>query len=177
MWGFRLWGVGCGDFIGPCSRTFSQMQGSTCGSSPQTEVAAELEGQLLSNQPISLRPHKLAWPHVLAGLIETRLNRTLCFFSMTLCALLIVGCGWAAPVHWVDLCWTPSVSSLVIGYNLYRGSQSGGPYVLITPRPVTGTCYTDYTVQSGQTYYYLATAVNTSWIESVYSNEVQVTIP
>jgi fibronectin type 3 domain-containing protein len=39
------------------------------------------------------------------------------------------------------------------------------------------TAYTDSTVVSGQTYYYVATTVNASSEESGYSNQVQVVIP
>jgi len=37
--------------------------------------------------------------------------------------------------------------------------------------------YTDSTVQSGTTYYYVTTAVDSSGIESVFSNQVSATIP
>jgi len=37
--------------------------------------------------------------------------------------------------------------------------------------------YSDSTVQSGQTYYYATTAVDSSGTESTYSNQVQVAIP
>jgi fibronectin type 3 domain-containing protein len=37
--------------------------------------------------------------------------------------------------------------------------------------------YNDSTVQSGQTYYYATTAVDSSGAESTYSNRVQVVIP
>jgi len=37
--------------------------------------------------------------------------------------------------------------------------------------------YTDSTVQSGQTYYYATTAVDSSGVESTYSNQVQVAVP
>jgi len=37
--------------------------------------------------------------------------------------------------------------------------------------------YSDSTVQSGQTYYYATTAVDSSGAESGYSNKVQVSVP
>jgi len=37
--------------------------------------------------------------------------------------------------------------------------------------------YSDNTVQSGQTYYYATTTVDSSGVESGYSNRVQATIP
>jgi fibronectin type 3 domain-containing protein len=39
------------------------------------------------------------------------------------------------------------------------------------------TTYTDSTVSSGQTYYYVATAVDDNSEESGYSNEAQAVIP
>jgi fibronectin type 3 domain-containing protein len=39
------------------------------------------------------------------------------------------------------------------------------------------TAYTDNTVASGQTYYYVATAVDGNSQESGYSNETQAVIP
>jgi fibronectin type 3 domain-containing protein len=39
------------------------------------------------------------------------------------------------------------------------------------------TAYNDSTVVSGQTYYYVVTAVNASSLESGYSNQVQAVIP
>jgi len=76
----------------------------------------------------------------------------------------------------VSLSWDPSTSQ-VAGYNVYRGSTSGGPYSKINSTLDPGTAYTDSTVASGQTYYYVTTAVNSSGQESVYSNQVQTVIP
>jgi fibronectin type 3 domain-containing protein len=42
---------------------------------------------------------------------------------------------------------------------------------------VSTAAYTDNTVQSGQTYYYWVTAVNSSGVESAYSNSVSAAIP
>jgi fibronectin type 3 domain-containing protein len=39
------------------------------------------------------------------------------------------------------------------------------------------TNYTDSTVQSGTTYYYVATAVDAAGSESMYSNQVQAVVP
>jgi fibronectin type 3 domain-containing protein len=39
------------------------------------------------------------------------------------------------------------------------------------------TVYTDNTVQAGQTYYYVTTAVDSSGIESVFSTETMAVIP
>jgi len=87
----------------------------------------------------------------------------------------MTGTGTAAAQHTVDLTW--NASSGAIGYNIYRGTVSGGPYTMINSSLDGTTAYTDNTVFSGQTYYYVATAVNSASQESGYSNQVQVVIP
>jgi hypothetical protein len=77
--------------------------------------------------------------------------------------------------HSVSLYWSDTAS--VAGYNVYRGTQSTGPFVRINPSLDTATVYTDNSVTSGQTYYYAATAVDTSGVESTYSNVAQAAIP
>ncbi len=77
----------------------------------------------------------------------------------------------------VALTWVASTSSGVTGYNVFRGSNSGGPYNLITPSKVSGTSYTDTTVVGGNTYYYVVTAVNSSNLSSVNSNQASAAIP
>lgn len=86
------------------------------------------------------------------------------------------GTGAAAPQHSVSLAWTASTST-VAGYNVYRGTQSGGPYAVINGSTDTSTTYTDSSVQAGQTYYYVVTAVDGSGTESVNSNQAQAVVP
>ncbi len=88
----------------------------------------------------------------------------------------LTGTGTAAPQHSVDLSWTASTST-VTGYNIYRGSTSGGPYTKINNTLNSSTAYTDNSVQAGQTYYYVTTAVDSVGSESIYSNEVQAIVP
>jgi Abnormal spindle-like microcephaly-assoc'd, ASPM-SPD-2-Hydin len=86
------------------------------------------------------------------------------------------GTGVAAIQHSVSLSWSASTSA-VIGYNVYRGIVSGGPYGQINLSLDPSTAYTDNTVQSGQTYFYVTTALDASNGESAHSNEVQAVIP
>lgn len=81
--------------------------------------------------------------------------------------------------HSVTLGWTAPVSTTVeiVGYKIYRGSTSGGVYELLTPLPIPGTMYVDTQVQSGETYYYVATSAGSDGSESIYSNEVMAVIP
>jgi len=76
----------------------------------------------------------------------------------------------------VTLSWTPSSTSFA-GFNVYRGSVSGGPYSKVNTTLITGTSYTDTSVASGQTYYYVATEENSAGTESAYSSQVTATIP
>lgn len=89
----------------------------------------------------------------------------------------VTGTGLAAaPQYTVDLSWNASTSK-VNGYNIYRGSKSGGPYAKINSSLDAGTTYTDKNVATSTTYYYVTTAVNSSGQESSYSNQVQVIVP
>jgi chitodextrinase len=78
--------------------------------------------------------------------------------------------------HSVTLTWvastTPSVS-----YNVYRSTTSGGPYTKINGSLIAGLSYVDNSVVAGQTYYYVATAVDNTSAESAYSTQVTAVIP
>jgi len=74
------------------------------------------------------------------------------------------------------LSWNADSGSLN-GYNTYRSTVSGGPYTKLTSSPQAPSSYTDLAVQSGNTYYYVVTAVSTSNVESGYSNQAAATIP
>ncbi len=87
------------------------------------------------------------------------------------------GSGTAPVAHSVALSWNASTSTSVVGYNVYRGTVSGGPYAQINSALTAGTNDTDTTVQSGHTYYYVVTAVDSNGTESVFSNQVQAVIP
>ena len=86
------------------------------------------------------------------------------------------GTGVAPVQHSVALTWNASTST-VAGYNVYRSTVSGSSYTKINSSLVAGLNYTDSTVQSGTTYYYVGTAVDSIGNESVYSNEVSATVP
>lgn len=88
----------------------------------------------------------------------------------------LTGSGMAGTQHSVGLSWIASTSS-VVGYNVYRSSTSGGPYARLTNVLDVSTNYMDSSVQSGQTYYYVSTAVDSRGVESQYSNLRQAVIP
>ena len=75
----------------------------------------------------------------------------------------------------VGLSWTASITPSVAGYNVYRGTTSGGPYSKLNTSLVAATNYSDTAVTAGQTYYYVTTSVDSSNDESVPSNEAQAT--
>jgi hypothetical protein len=86
------------------------------------------------------------------------------------------GSGVAVTQHAVSLTWSPSTSN-VAGYNVYRGTASGGPYSKLNGSAVVTTSYSDTSVKSGSTYFYVTTAVNSAGAESTKSNEVRTVIP
>jgi hypothetical protein len=91
-------------------------------------------------------------------------------------AAIVALSGTSVVQHSVGLTWDPSTSQ-VSGYNVYRGTKSGGPYSKINGTLDSNTSYTDSTVGAGNTYYYVTTAVDGGGDESTYSNQVQATIP
>ena len=86
------------------------------------------------------------------------------------------GSGTVPVQHSVDLSWSASTSS-ISGYDIYRGTVSGGPYTKLNSSPQAGTTFVDSTVQSGSTYYYVVTAVSSSGAESSYSNQATAVVP
>jgi hypothetical protein len=81
--------------------------------------------------------------------------------------------------HDITLAWTGSTSSGVAGYNLYRGTTSGGESATpINCSLITVTTYTDSNVQAGQTYYYILKAVGSDDSnQSADSSEASTTVP
>ena len=82
----------------------------------------------------------------------------------------------APGTHSVSLSWNASTST-VVGYNVYRGTLTGGPYNRVNSSLEPNTTYVDSTVKDGATYFYVVTAVNASSQESDFSNETMAVIP
>lgn len=79
--------------------------------------------------------------------------------------------------HVVTLSWTAS-TSVVTSYNIYSSATSGGPYQKIGSINATSCCaYVDLATIAGNTYYFVATAVDSAGNESAYSNETSAVIP
>ncbi|HEY4979432.1 MAG TPA: fibronectin type III domain-containing protein, partial [Candidatus Acidoferrum sp.] len=88
-----------------------------------------------------------------------------------------ISASGAAPVtHSISLSWQPSTSS-VVGYYVYEGSQSGGPYTRMNSTPCPVTTFSATNVVSGDIYYFTTTAVDSTVVESAYSNQVTALVP
>lgn len=82
--------------------------------------------------------------------------------------------------HQVALtCSGPTSGGQVTGFNFYRGTATGGPYVKLNSAPTTACAYTDTTPEvqvEGSTFFYTATATGPGG-ESLKSAEVSATVP
>jgi hypothetical protein len=91
-------------------------------------------------------------------------------------SISLSGMGVTATAHTVALSWAPAVTG-VTGFKTYVSMGSGGPYVEMGSVPSATPGYTDTSVQSGHTYYYVVTAVDATNNESLYSSEVAAIVP
>lgn len=89
----------------------------------------------------------------------------------------LAGVGASPTSHTVGLTWNASSTTGVVGYFVYRGIVSGGPYSKLNSQAVPATTYTDSTALSGPTYFYVVTAVDGNNVESSFSNEVSAVLP
>lgn len=116
-----------------------------------------------------------------------RILRSVSLFSLAV-LLLLAGCGklrdWydakagLSGPHSVTISWAAN-NPPVAGYNVYREGQSGGPIspMRLTPQIVTGTQFTDTTVEAGRIYSYYVTSVDSKGLESRPSARISVTVP
>jgi fibronectin type 3 domain-containing protein len=87
-----------------------------------------------------------------------------------------VATAGAGQAHSVTLSWTASTST-VSGYNIYRSTVSGSGFTKVNSSLVASSSFSDTTVQSGTTYFYVATAVDSGGDESANSNQASAAIP
>jgi len=102
--------------------------------------------------------------------------------SVTVSGANVSGLNFTASAqvtHSVALTWIASTTSTVTGYNVYRSTVSGTGYAKINSSLVLAplVSYTDTSVLTGTTYYYVTTAVDSSSNESTNSNEATAIIP
>ncbi len=75
----------------------------------------------------------------------------------------------------VALDWDDNAEVDLAGYNIYRSTISGTGYARLNTTAVSSSDYMDDTADNGVTYFYVVTAVDTSYNESGFSNEVFAT--
>ena len=81
--------------------------------------------------------------------------------------------------HSVTLRWNAppaNPGTSVSGYNIYRSTAPGGPFVKIASR-VPGPPYEDRLTNSGRTYFYVVTSIDQGGRESRFSAEARAVIP
>jgi hypothetical protein len=119
-------------------------------------------------------PYTLTFAPTASGAASANIS----FFSSNANSVVATASGSGATIqHIVNLSWNASTSTSVSGYNVYRGTSSAGPYSKINAALDSSMNYSDSTVQSGMTYYYVTTAVDSSGTESSYSNLAQAVVP
>jgi hypothetical protein len=79
----------------------------------------------------------------------------------------------------VNLNWDPpsNAPDPVAGYDIFRSTGGSSSYQLLNSTPNSETIYVDSSVQSGTTYSYYVTSVDSSDAQSGPSNTVTVPIP
>lgn len=97
--------------------------------------------------------------------------------SNRLTTIPLSGFGVEPTPHLVSLEIALPTPGDVIGYNVYRATAHGGPYAKLTQSVTISATYTDTTVKGGDTYYYVATAVDSTNTEGQASDEVSATVP
>ena len=95
-----------------------------------------------------------------------------------LCLVLLLGTEWfrVTNIHKVILTWHAS-SSPVAGYNVYRKTRPDGVFMRVNSSLIQELTFTDNSVGSGDTYYYVTRSVGAQGTESANSNEIIVTVP
>ena len=98
-------------------------------------------------------------------------------------AILIIAVLSTVPqkptTHSVSLTWNAPAATggvPIIGYNVYRSTTAGGPYVPLALN-VDTTAYKDALISGGRTYFYVVTSLDSKGRESKYSEELRVSIP
>jgi hypothetical protein len=89
----------------------------------------------------------------------------------------LTGNGGFASAHRATLSWTASTTGNVVGYNVYRSTTSGSQFQKINSVLVAATTFVDTSLASGQTYFWVVTAVDGSGRESNFSAQAFATIP
>lgn len=92
---------------------------------------------------------------------------------------IVIGVSGTGIVHEVDLSWVAPSGSAdpVAGYNIYRSPSGASSYQRVNTSTIATTTYTDFGIQSGASYDYAVTSVDSAGAESAPSNTIAATIP
>ena len=112
---------------------------------------------------------RLARPGILPRLGLSIVLGRLLFFALAIHGLLAFSATLPADQS-VNLAWSPSLDTNVVGYNIYYGGVSGNYTNKINAG--NGTNVTISGLMAGATYYFAATAYDAQSNESVFSSEI-----
>jgi len=73
----------------------------------------------------------------------------------------------------VILHWEANTESDLAGYYVYRSTTPASGYIRLNDVLLSSPGFTDYSLACYTTYYYVVTAVDTDFLESAYSNQVE----
>ncbi len=90
-------------------------------------------------------------------------------------SLLVLASFSSLAARSVTLAWDPSAGTSVAGYNLYCGGASGAYTNIVDAGNATNATIAGLT--EGATYFFAATAYDSSALESDFSNEISYTVP
>ena len=102
----------------------------------------------------------------------------LAFGFATLLLSLPATAQGAPTQHSITVTWSETQGTdLAVGFNVYRGTTTGGPYIVLNaaPLPLATLNYIDTNGTGGTKYFYVVTAVDISGFESGYSAEMSAT--
>lgn len=91
-------------------------------------------------------------------------------------AITLTGTGIS---HQIALAWNPPTddSDPATGYKVYRATSGSSSYTLLNSSATSKTTFTDISAQSGTTYEYYVTSVDSAGAESTPSNTATVVVP
>jgi hypothetical protein len=167
--------------VGMSSMQTIQLTNTTPSSVSVSQIAGSGAGLSLSTPslPVTLSPgQSVGFSAIFAPTAYGPMTGTITVTSNAATpttTIAVTGAG--VKTHSATLTWNASTSPNVTGYNAYRGTVSGGPYTRLNAQLIPALTYQDTTVQAGVTYYYVATAVDSTGAESVDSNEAVAQIP
>ncbi len=75
----------------------------------------------------------------------------------------------------VLLGWEPNPEANIIGYNIYSRASKDEKFKKLNDKPVMEETKYSATLNNGQTYYFVVTAINNRNLESIYSEEIAAT--